>query len=133
MAELVAPPAGWWAGRLGEPRTAVLGTVDGQGRPHAAAVWYLWRDGEAHIVTGRGSQKHRNLERSGRATLTWLDDWRYLTAEGPAAIEPLRLEDRFALWAHYRGEAVAREETAKGGHEAMVLVRLRPARWWGQW
>jgi PPOX class probable F420-dependent enzyme len=111
----------------------VLSTVDGRGRPHAAAVWYLWRDGEVRVVTGRGSQKHRNLEHTGRAAVTWLDDWRYLTAEGPVTVEPLTREERFALWAHYRGEAVAGRETAGDGHEGMVLVRLRPERWWGQW
>jgi PPOX class probable F420-dependent enzyme len=115
-----------------EPRTVVLTTVDGRGRPHAAAVWYLWREGELLVATGRGSQKHRNLERSARAAVTWLDDWRYLTAEGPVAIEPLRAEDRYALWAHYRGEEVARRETANNLHEEMVLLRLRPERWWGE-
>jgi len=133
VAELVGPPDGWWARRIGEPRTVVLSTTGPGGRAHAAAVWYLWRDGEVQIVTGRGSQKHRNIERTGQAAVTWLDDWRYLTAAGPVTAEPLTREDRYALWAHYRGPEVAAKETASDAHEEMVLLRLSPARWWGQW
>ncbi|HSP54227.1 MAG TPA: pyridoxamine 5'-phosphate oxidase family protein [Dehalococcoidia bacterium] len=47
---------------LDEANVAVLATVDQRGRPHAAPVWYLWDDGELVISTGRGSQKHRNIE-----------------------------------------------------------------------
>ncbi len=126
------PPEAWHAA-IAEPRTVVLSTFDGRGRPHAAAVWYRWQDGELRVIMGRGSQKHRNVERSGRAAVTWLDDWRYLTGEGPVTAEPLSREERFALWAHYRGEEVALRETAGGGHEQMVLLRIRPERWWGQW
>ncbi len=111
----------------------VLGTVGPGNRPHAAAVWYLWRGGEVLVVTGRGSQKHRNAERSGRASVTWLDDWRYLVAEGPVTVEPLRREERYALWEQYRGPEAAARETASDAHEEMVLLRLRPERWWGQW
>ena len=55
---------------LAQPRTAVLATVDPRGRPHAVPVWFRHADGAFRIITDRGSAKHRNVERSGRAALT---------------------------------------------------------------
>ncbi len=115
------------------PRVGVLSTVDALGRAHAVAVWYLWRDGAFHITTDRGSQKHRNVGRTGRASLTIIDGPRYLTAEGPAAVrDPISLKDRLALHVHYRGEEAGRKAVADNGHEHMVILELRPERWLGR-
>ncbi len=118
---------------LATPRTAVLATVDGAGRPHAVAVWFRAVDGELRIVTARDSAKARNIARTGRAALC-IDDRGgrpvSLTGEGPVTVAPLDPEERFALWAHYRGEEVARATVARGGHESMVLLTLRPERWY---
>jgi hypothetical protein len=86
------------------------------------------------VITGRGSQKHRNAERCGRATIC-VDDrtpgsLRYVMAEGPVrVVDPLTYEQRLALHIHYRGEAAAREVVNRGGHEGMVLLEITPERW----
>ena len=54
---------------LAEANVAILATVDRQGRPHAAPIWYLYEDGALVISTGRGSQKHRNIEANPEVTL----------------------------------------------------------------
>jgi len=118
---------------LAVPRTAVIATVDAQGRPHAVAVWFRWVEGELRIVTGRDSAKARNIARTGRAALCIDErDGRVtsLTAEGPVTVSPLTADERFALWARYRGVEVARQTVAGGGHEGMVLLTLRPERWY---
>ena len=119
---------------LALPRTAVLATVDAHGRAHAVPVWYRFADGAFRIITGRGSAKHRNIERSGRATLC-VDDrdgaFAHLTAEGPVVdAGQVTYDERLALHAFYRGEERARAIVDKGGHERMVLLILRPERWY---
>jgi PPOX class probable F420-dependent enzyme len=117
---------------ISEPRTAVFSTVDARGRSHAVPVWYLWKDGEFRVVTERGSQKHKNAARSGRAALAIVDGSRYVMAEGPVrVIDPLSYDQRLELHTHYRGAEAARASTADGAHERMVLLVLTPERWLG--
>jgi PPOX class probable F420-dependent enzyme len=117
---------------IAEPRTAVFSTVDARGRNHAVPVWYLLKDGEFRVVTERGSQKHRNAARTGRAALTIMDGPRYVMAEGPVqVVDPLSYEQRLALHTHYRGAEAAEKSTADGAHERMVLLVLMPERWLG--
>lgn len=119
-----------------QPLTAVLATLGRAGRIHAVPVWFHW-DGEAFlIITERGSVKHRNAVRAGRATLA-LDEregsFRHLTAEGPVtARDPVSYEERLALHIHYRGAERAKAIVDQGGHERMVTLVLRPERWYGR-
>lgn len=114
---------------VSRPMTAVLSTVDAKGRAHAVPVWYLWRDGTFLIATDRGSQKHLNAERSGRASLAIVEGYTYATAEGPIRAESMTFEDRLALHTHYRGAEAAAKSTADGHHEEMVMLVLTPERW----
>jgi len=115
------------------PHTAVLATVDGQGRAHAVPVWYLYEDGEFLVITDRGSQKQVNAERGGRAAIC-IDErsgrFTHITAEGPVTVDPtVTREFRLRLHTHYRGAEAAARATAGDAHEHMVLLRLKPERW----
>lgn len=115
------------------PHTAVLATVWRDGRIHAVPVWYRYADGVFTILTERGSQKARNVERSGRATLC-IDEregaYRYATIEGPArVVEPVTYEERLALHRIYRDEEEARRVVDAGGHERLMKIVLTPERW----
>lgn len=115
-----------------EPRVAVLSTVDAKGRAHAVPVWFLWEDGVFEVITDRGSQKHRNAARTGRASLAIVDGPKYVTAEGSITVrDPISLEERLALHVHYRGEDAARQVVANNRHEHMVILELTPERWLG--
>jgi PPOX class probable F420-dependent enzyme len=115
---------------LAEANVAILSTVDGKGRPHAAPVWYLFDDGEIVVSTGRGSQKHRNIERNPEVVLTV--DRRSLpyfavSVLGTAVIaERLSEEDRLRLATRYIGGDLARRyiEMTKG--EDSITFRIRP-------
>jgi PPOX class probable F420-dependent enzyme len=120
---------------LREPRTAVLATVMRDGRAHAVPVWFVYEGGVFRIITGRGSAKHRNADRSGRASIC-VDErdsrFRYVTAEGPVAVEdPVTYEQRLALHTRYRGAEAAKAIVDRGGHEEMVTLVLTPERWLG--
>ena len=115
---------------LREPNVAVLATVGPGGRAHAAPIWYLHEDGEFVMSTGRGSQKHRNVEAHPEVTL--VVDRRSLPyyavmAQGKAEIGP-RLSDgaRLRMAVRYLGEEMARAYMARVSGEDSVTIRLRP-------
>lgn len=120
---------------LREPRTAVLATAGRGGRVHAVPVWFTW-DGESFkVITERGSVKHRNAARTGRATLC-VDERpnsvRYVMAEGAVTVrDPVSYDERLALHTYYRGAEAAKRIVDAGGHERMVMLVLRPERWVG--
>jgi PPOX class probable F420-dependent enzyme len=118
---------------LRQPDTGVFSTVDGQGHPHSVPVWFRWDGDCARVVTARDSVKVRHLRDTPRASLC-VDRrqgmMRYVSIEGPVEIvDPLTLDERLALRAHYQGEEEARAIVEKGGHEQMVLLKLKPEKW----
>ena len=121
-------------GFVDRPLTAVFATVDRHGRPHAVPVWYLYRDGVFEVFTDSKSRKASNVRATGRAALC-IDEreggYRHITAEGPCEIEDsVTKEARFSLHRRYRSEEAARTIVDRGGHEKMVILRLRPERWY---
>src|SRR3954452_10204753 len=90
---------------LSQPRNAILATAAADGRIHAVPVWYLYQDGAFDIFTERGSVKHHNAARAGRAALC-VDDGKfaYVSAEGPVEVQdPVSYDERLALHTIYRG------------------------------
>ncbi|MCH8919546.1 MAG: TIGR03618 family F420-dependent PPOX class oxidoreductase [Chloroflexi bacterium] len=115
---------------LKEANVAVLATVGGGGRAHAAPIWYLYEDGVFIMSTGRGSQKHRNVEAQPEITL--VVDRRSLPyyavmAQGRAEIGPrLADEERRRMAVRYLGEELARAYLESVSGEDSVTIRLRP-------
>ena len=115
---------------LKEANVAVLATVGGGGRAHAAPIWYLYEDGVFIMSTGRGSQKHRNVEAQPEITL--VVDRRSLPyyavmARGRAEIGPrLADEERRRMAVRYLGEELARAYLESVSGEEPVTIRLRP-------
>lgn len=122
---------------LARPNTSVIATVDANGRAHAVPVWYRWDGSVFAILTGRKSAKHRNIQRTGRASLC-IDqrDGRFvsLTAEGPVTVgDVVTHDDRLSLYTHYVGAERAGQFVKAGSpeHEGMVMLYLTPERWLG--
>ena len=116
---------------LRQPRNAVLATVRPDGQPHAVPVWFRYHDGAFDIITERGSVKHRNAVNAGRAAIC-VDDGKfaYVSAEGPVEVQdPVSYAERLALHTLYRGAEAAKRIVDQGGHERMVILRLRPEHW----
>jgi len=115
---------------LKQANVAVLATVDRRGRAHAAPIWYLYDDGVFLMSTGRGSQKHRNVERHPDVTLV-VDDrtvpYYAVMAQGAAEIGPrLPEEDRLRMAVRYLGEQLGRAYIASVSGEDSVTIRLKP-------
>ena len=115
---------------LREGNVAVLATVDRRGRAHAAPIWYIYADGVFVMSTGRGSQKHRNVDANPEVTLV-IDrrslPYYYLTARGRAEIAPsLSQEDRRRIASRYLNEEQTRRYLERMSGLESVSVRLKP-------
>jgi PPOX class probable F420-dependent enzyme len=73
---------------LRERHLGTLSTVRADGTLHVCAVGFTWDpDGlVVRVITGDGSQKVRNVERSGRAAVGQVDGGRWLSLEGRARV-----------------------------------------------
>jgi PPOX class probable F420-dependent enzyme len=117
---------------LKEPNVAILATVDRLGRPHAVPIWYLYEDGDLILSTGRGSQKHRNIEANPDVTLV-VDrravPYYAVMVHGRAEIgPPISHEDRLRLAVRYLGEELGRRYVASVDAGDSVSIRIRPRR-----
>jgi F420H(2)-dependent biliverdin reductase len=73
---------------LAERHLGTLSTTRDDGTVHVCAVGFTWdRDATlVRVITNDGSQKVRNVERTGRAAVAQVDGGRWLSLEGPARI-----------------------------------------------
>jgi PPOX class probable F420-dependent enzyme len=115
---------------LAESHVAVLATVDRRGRPHAAPIWYLYEDGAFIMSTGRGSQKHRNVEANAEVTL--VVDRRTLPyyavmARGPVEIgAALSDDERLRIVRRYLNEEQTQRYLERVSGQDSVSLRLKP-------
>ena len=113
-----------------EANVAIFSSVDGKGRPHATPVWYLF-DGEEFLVSvGRGSQKHRNVERNPNVAIV-IDSravpYYALMISGAAEIgPPFNDEQRTELAVRYLGEALGKRYVEATKANDSVSLRLKP-------
>jgi PPOX class probable F420-dependent enzyme len=75
---------------LQENHTGVATSVTADGRAQSTVVSTAVLDGKVGFASRPRTIKLKNIQRTGRATLTVikLDNRRYVTVEGPASIEP---------------------------------------------
>ena len=114
---------------LKQANVAILATV-GPAGAHAVPIWYLYEDGVFLMSTGRGSQKHRDLERNPNVTL--VVDRRTLPyyavmARGTVEIGPgLDVATRRRIAGRYLTEAQLEAYMARASDGESVSVRLTP-------
>lgn len=65
---------------------AILSTPTADSRIHAVPVGFTFEDGVVRIITSHGTQKVRNAERAGHATVAQGDGARWITFVGTARI-----------------------------------------------
>ena len=116
---------------LREPQICVLATIGADGSPHAMPMWYLFQDGDILFAAGRKSQKVRNIERTGRATVV-IDrretPYYAVMLPGAATIEDAMSEaDQYALFSLYLDEEEAQRYVARSGVDN-VAIRVTPER-----
>jgi len=101
-----------------ESRNYWLATTRADGRPHAAPVWGLWREGALVFSTDRASQKGSNLARSREAVVHGESGDEVVLLEGAVVEVELTAE----LADAYEAKYALRPEPSAGG----VWYALRP-------
>lgn len=71
---------------LSEYHLATLSTLGRDGRIHSVPVGITYLDGVVRVIGSRGTQKFRNVERTGRASVNTVDRARWISFEGPARV-----------------------------------------------
>ena len=113
---------------LKTPRIGRLATVRPDGSPHVAPIWFRFEAGEFLILTERGSQKHKSIERDPRVLLC-IDEERspYHTVlvRGRASVHdaPDRAW-REELAIHYLGDEAGRRYVAENPDTNDVMLRI---------
>ena len=119
---------------LSQTLVAVISTVDSEGRPRSAPIWYHWEDGAAYMFTGRRTLKWRNIARSPVASLCvdWREPpYRSVILDGPVEEVQRSLYDLvLAMAVRYYGEEEGRAfaEGYREQSESTVIFRLTPTR-----
>jgi PPOX class probable F420-dependent enzyme len=111
-------------------RTGKLSTVNADGSPHVAPVWFLLDGDDLIFNTGKETVKGRNLARDGRVALCVDDDrppFHFVVLNGHARLseELGELRDSATrIAARYMGEERAEEFGARNGVPGELLVRV---------
>jgi PPOX class probable F420-dependent enzyme len=106
--------------------------ADGRG-PLATPVWYSYSPGGLlSVTTGSTSRKARAIAAAGRFSLCAQDEappYKYVTVEGPATIEPARLDERIAIARRYLGARDGDTFIADNPDADDVAIRMSPEYW----
>jgi len=117
---------------LEKPRIGRLATIRRDGAPHVAPVWFMVEGDALLVLTDRGSQKHRNIERDARVEFCIDGEqppYHTVIVRGRATVEePRGAAWRLALAVHYLGAEGGQRyvDTTPAGDE--VLLRIQPER-----
>lgn len=114
----------------------VLSVVTGDERgPLTVPVWYEYQPGgQVSVITGRNSRKGQAIRAAGRMSLCAQDEqppYRYVSVEGPVAIEELDPAERLAIARRYLGPELGDQYVASN-HDPdgeMIMLRLSPKHW----
>ena len=117
---------------LAEPNICVLATTGPGDAPHAMPMWYLYDGGDIFFASGAKSQKVKNVERTGKATVV-VDrrepPYYAVMVKGSATIEPALSRAKMrAMVTHYIGEERAGRYMADLDASGHVAIRVRPER-----
>ena len=117
---------------LDQSNVAILATTGPGSRAHAMPVWYIYESGQIILGAGANSQKRRNIDRNGQATLV-IDrrepPYYALMVQGKAEIGPgASPETRLRIATRYLGEQRAREYVEETAGGDSITIRLTPER-----
>jgi PPOX class probable F420-dependent enzyme len=109
-----------------------VASQDGGG-PLAVPVWYTYAPGgTVNVSTGRGTRKAAAIVAAGRFTLCAQDEnppYKYVSVEGPVAIEDATEAERRELARRYLGAEGGDAYIAANPGGGEIMLRMAPERW----
>ena len=118
---------------LGGVHVGVLSVASDDGGPLTVPVWYTYQPGgTVNVSTGRGTRKARAIEAAGRFSLCTQDErppYKYVTVEGPAAMEDASQAERLELARRYLGADAGDAYIAANPGGTQVMIRMTPEHW----
>jgi PPOX class probable F420-dependent enzyme len=121
---------------LEKARIGRLATIRRDGTPHIAPVWFMVEGDAVLILTDRGSQKHRNIERDPRVEFCIDDEqapYHTVIVRGRVTVEePRGPAWRFSLAVHYLGPEGGRRyvESTPAGDEVLLRIQAERVSGW---
>jgi PPOX class probable F420-dependent enzyme len=117
---------------LSRPRFATIATIDADGSPHQAVIWYRLRDGGLVVNSMRGRRWPGNLQRDPRFSLVVEDGLDYVSLAGTAeeVLDPEQAQADIAEMARRYEPAQKAEEMIANrfSSQQRVSFLLRPTR-----
>ena len=118
---------------LNERHIANLVTLNADGSPHAAPVWYRSEDSGLTIIADSSAVKTRNIRRDPRVAVSIANDTspaKYVLVEGTATVlaedvGTIRTDMYRRYQGNERGERTARETFAPG---RSIVIRVKPTK-----
>jgi PPOX class probable F420-dependent enzyme len=119
---------------LAAVHVGVLSVATGDDRgPLSVPVWYIYQPGGTlNVSTGRSTRKAQAIMAAGRFSLCVQDEqppYKYVTVEGPAAIEDATDAERLELARRYLGTEGGDAFLAATPSNGQVMIRMTPERW----
>lgn len=118
---------------LDETHVANLVTLNPDGSPHVAPVWYVHRQGRLHISAGASAVKVRNIRRDARVAVSIANDSSpatYVLVEGQARVTSDDAAELLVeMYVRYQGEergTLSAQKTAVAGPS--VAVHIEPSK-----
>lgn len=109
----------------------MISTINPDGSPHQAVVWYLLEGDELVVNSKEGRRWPSNLRRDARVSLAVEDGENWVGLSGRVAIvddQPTAQADIAAMARRYDDPAAAEAEiTTQFQHQRRVSFRLRPS------
>ena len=103
------------------------------GAPLAAPVWYTYAPGgTVNVSTGGETARAAAIRAAGRFTLCAQHEhppYKYVTVEGPVAIEEATQDERLELARRYLGPEGGDAYIAANPGSDMIMLRMTPERW----
>ncbi len=117
---------------LEEANICILATSGPGDAAHAMPMWYLYHEGDILFASSSKSQKVRNIERTGKATVV-IDrrdpPYYAVMIKGSATIGPALSHDKMlAMASRYLGDEQAKRYLADTAGGDSVSIRVRPER-----
>ena len=121
---------------LSEPRIADLATINPDGSPHIAPVWYRYDGAVVKVFSQHTAVKLRNIRHDPRVALsiaTHSEPYGYVIVSGTAAISDEGIPDEVRQMAiHYKGdegEAYIREALAQFTFRLITITPTKMSGW----